>query len=208
MSKTAVDKTLALAGIFQAAALVSSLAVRGRCDGTAKQASIDSLFNFDAEKTVDVFGGLDGIRYGLRQLCEHIGSGAESTATLRYALTLMKLASTASKTGLLEAIADDLQPLAPQWHNAEADPEAAPPVIHQLSASYAKIISPLQPRVIVNGDPQHLQNDHITTLIRALLLAGIRSAVLWSQSGGNRWYLITSRKRMIFEAEKLLNTAS
>lgn len=208
MSKTAVDKTIALAGLFQAAALVSSLAVRGRCDAEAKQASLDSLFNFDAEQTVDVFGGLNGIRYGLRQLCEHIGSGAESTATLRYALTLMKLAKTAERSGLLDAIANDLQPLAPQWQNAKTDPEAATPVVNQLSSSYAKIISPLQPRVIVNGDPQHLQNEHITTLIRALLLAGIRSAILWNQSGGTRWYLITSRKRMVFEAEKLLNTAT
>jgi high frequency lysogenization protein len=40
--------------------------------------------------------------------------------------------------------------------------------------------------------------------IRALLLAGIRAALLWRQAGGDRWKLIFSRSAMQKEAQQLL----
>jgi high frequency lysogenization protein len=36
------------------------------------------------------------------------------------------------------------------------------------------------------------------------LLAGIRSAVLWRQLGGTRFQLLFSRKRIVSDAEELL----
>jgi high frequency lysogenization protein len=44
----------------------------------------------------------------------------------------------------------------------------------------------LSPRIMVNGDPAHLNNPENANRIRALLLAGIRAAMLWRQSGGGR----------------------
>jgi high frequency lysogenization protein len=35
--------------------------------------------------------------------------------------------------------------------------------------------------------------------IRALLLAGIRSARLWRQLGGHRWQLVISRRKLLNE---------
>jgi len=43
---------------------------------------------------------------------------------------------------------------------------------------------------------EHLKNEHVANRIRALLLAGIRSAVLWYQLGGRRWRLVIYRKRI------------
>ena len=40
-------------------------------------------------------------------------------------------------------------------------------------------------------------------MIRALLLAGIRSAVLWRQLGGRRWRLVTQRQRLLQIAHDL-----
>jgi len=42
----------------------------------------------------------------------------------------------------------------------------------------------------------YLQNEYVSNRIRSLLLAGIRSAVLWHQLGGRRWRLIVYRKRV------------
>ena len=44
----------------------------------------------------------------------------------------------------------------------------------------------------------------IAAKVRATLLAGIRSAVLWRQSGGNRWQLIFGRRKIIEQAGRLL----
>ncbi len=62
----------------------------------------------------------------------------------------------------------------------------------------------MQPRVIVAGQPFHLKDQAITEKIRAILLAGIRSAVLWKQVGGNQLQLLFKRKIYIEEAKYLL----
>ena len=199
MSKSASDRALALAGVFQAASMVHSIAHRGICDAPARQASIDSLFRFDAEKTIEVYGDISGIRYGLRQLCQNIAHPSEPSPALRYTLTLLKLAKQASRSDMLSTIGNELQSLKTESDDSER--------LRGLSDLYAKTISQMQPRVIVTGDPALLKDNANTTLIRALLLAGIRSAILWQQSGGTRTYLVFSRKRIVFEAEKLLNHA-
>jgi high frequency lysogenization protein len=59
-------------------------------------------------------------------------------------------------------------------------------------------------RIQVSGSPQILQRDENAEKVRALLLAGIRSAVLWRQSGGRRWQLIFNRRKVIHHARDLL----
>ena len=44
---------------------------------------------------------------------------------------------------------------------------------------------------------RHLQQTDTAAKIRALLLAGIRSARLWRQLGGHRWQLIFSRRKLL-----------
>ena len=56
---------------------------------------------------------------------------------------------------------------------------------------------------MIKGEQAHLEEATTVAKIRALLLAGIRAAVLWKQSGGNRFTLLLSRKALIAEAEKL-----
>ena len=53
---------------------------------------------------------------------------------------------------------------------------------------------------------QFLQNPRNAERIRALLLAGIRSATLWRQLGGNRWQLFFSRRKILKDAYALLRS--
>jgi high frequency lysogenization protein len=41
-----------------------------------------------------------------------------------------------------------------------------------------------------------LVDEQMANKIRALLLAGVRSAVLWYQLGGRRWRLVIHRKQI------------
>ena len=66
------ERTLALAGVFQAARLVRDLARHGRADEQAMAASIGSLFAFEPESTEAVFGNLAGVRLGLLTLLEQL----------------------------------------------------------------------------------------------------------------------------------------
>ena len=64
---------------------------------------------------------------------------------------------------------------------------------------------PMAPKIMVSGENQHLSNPDQANKIRALLLAGMRSAVLWAQLGGSRWQILLQRRRLTEEAERILN---
>jgi high frequency lysogenization protein len=51
----------------------------------------------------------------------------------------------------------------------------------------------------------HLQNQDNIDKIRALLLAGIRSSMLWRQCGGGRFSILFGRKRLLATTRGLLN---
>ena len=54
-----------------------------------------------------------------------------------------------------------------------------------LGTLYADTVSHLRPRVMVQGNPHYLGQADIISEIRAVLLAAVRSAVLWRQMGGS-----------------------
>jgi len=65
-----------------------------------------------------------------------------------------------------------------------------------LAALYQDTISRLTMRIHVKGVPEHLRKQDVADKIRALLLSGIRSALLWQQLGGRRWHLFVYKKRI------------
>jgi len=76
-------------------------------------------------------------------------------------------------------------------------------VCHSVSGIYQDTLSKLKFRIKVTGSAQHLQEEHNADIIRALLLAGIRSAFLWRQLGGRRWKLVLQRRRLLQTAQQL-----
>jgi len=74
-----------------------------------------------------------------------------------------------------------------------------------IASIYQDTISTLSPRIQVNGNMKQLQNTTNADNIRALLLAGIRSAVMWRQKGGRRWQLLLRRGAILSAARELLH---
>ena len=83
-----------------------------------------------------------------------------------------------------------------------------PAIIEQLSRLYQQTISTLTYRIQVSGKPQYLKNSAIADTIRALLLAGIRSAVLWHQLGGRRWHFLILRRKISRDIHWLMQESS
>jgi len=79
-----------------------------------------------------------------------------------------------------------------------------PDVLANLGGLYADTISHLKPRVMVQGNPHYLGQAGVVAEIRALLLAAVRSAVLWRQLGGSYWDFLFSRKAMIEAVDRQL----
>lgn len=77
-------------------------------------------------------------------------------------------------------------------------------LISAMAGIYVDVISPLGPRIQVTGSPAVLQSTQVQAKVRATLLAGIRAAVLWRQSGGSRLQLMFSRNRLSTQARQIL----
>ena len=77
-------------------------------------------------------------------------------------------------------------------------------VIANLGTLYTETLSTFRFRIQVNGDYNYLQQQRIANQIRALLLASVRSAILWRQVGGNRFQLLFYRKHIAEQVDNLL----
>ncbi|MGR8931466.1 MAG: high frequency lysogenization protein HflD [Gammaproteobacteria bacterium] len=196
------NQTVALAGIAQACSLVRQLATDGNADAKAMAASIGSLLKIDSDSVADVFGGLTGVRHGLEQLDKQLTSRVVANPEqARYAAQLIHLQKQLSQNqDMLNKIRIGVTKAQSQAEHFGLMHEN---VLANLADIYHSTISTMQPRIMVNGDPQHLSNQITVNKIRALLLAGIRASLLWRQCGGSRWHLVLSRKKIQDEAVRL-----
>jgi len=197
------DKTIALAGVYQAAAFAHELAQSGavsRRDCFA--GSLESLFVVNPDSTMAVFNhDLNRLAFGLRTLIKSFNKDKDYLNIIKYVLTLLNLQSKfVSHDAMVKQVQHGIQQAG---HLGSLDEHEAA-MIEILAATYSKTISQLQPRVIIAGQPYHLKNKEVTEKIRAILLAGIRSAVLWKQVGGSHLQLLFKRKAYIQQAEQLL----
>lgn len=204
MSKTITDRTLALAGLFQAVSLVAQTARRGMVEQAAFETVIRSLFVRDADATVDIYGDLSALRPGLQVLQRQLGRDGKvrDLELTRYALVLLTLERKMSvRKDLLATIGEGLQKAERQREHFHTTHDT---VIAALADIYVNTVSTLQPRIMVTGEHGHLQNPDTANRVRALLLAGMRATVLWRQSGGGRLQLLFKRKALLVEAQRLL----
>ena len=66
------ERTIALAGIFQAAIVVNDIATKGIADSHDLETCIQSLLITAPEKTIDIYGRVDHLRTGLFAVIEHL----------------------------------------------------------------------------------------------------------------------------------------
>jgi len=198
---------IALAGLFQAVRLVQQTANGRSRDGAALDACLAGLFNTDPASTDTVFGDLEGIQSGLETSLDQISSqrGRRDLELTRYAITILYLErKLARKPAMLEQIRAVIDKTRGQ---AESEGMTHPDIIASLADAYKHTVSTLRPQVLVNGNPGILRNQENQNLIRALLLAAIRAAVLWRQCGGRRLTLLLRRKALQEALESLLKEA-
>lgn len=204
------DRTLALAGVFQAARLTQQLARESRTDRDALRASLQSLFMLDVADTAEVFGGIRGVALGLRILKERLGesAGPHDFELARYVVNILQLERAMDRNAAAqEAIGEGLRTVESQMKFFESGEESEgvhPRLAEKLGELYTQTLSTLAPRIMVSGEHGYLANPQIAAQVRASLFAGVRAARLWRQNGGQRWHLLIFRRRIIAVASGLL----
>ncbi|MEM7400937.1 MAG: high frequency lysogenization protein HflD [Pseudomonadota bacterium] len=203
------NQTIALAGLYQSLALVQNIAWEGNTHHSCMASTIGSVLKLDASSYSDVYGSIDNLQLGIQTLRTALQSKSEKHAIerTRYALNLMYLASKfAVNNNSVTALSSQFERLNNQYENIE---ESLDDITQELGTLYREYISPLGPKLIIEGDPVYLKSNDNASKIRALLLAGIRAIVLWKQAGGKRWALLLARKSLLnnlIELERTSNT--
>lgn len=207
MIKTITNQAIALAGLSQAVWLVQQIAQRGIADQEAMEASIISTLKVDSDNVLDVYGGLSRLGAGLRQLTQQLGEPSQvDSEQARYASSLMFLERRLIKQPeMVEVVGAGVHQAAEQANKNGVLHEN---VFEVLAKTYTTTISRIPPRILVSGQPIYLSDTDNANRIRALLLAGIRSSVLWRQCGGARWKLLFYRTRLWHETQRLLHSFS
>ncbi|MBD9676230.1 high frequency lysogenization protein HflD [Pseudomonas sp. PDM18] len=199
------DQIIALSGIFEAASLVDRLARTGQIPEAPLGCMLGSLLVRDPKTTLDVYGGdTANLREGFRALVSALERDPNSLQRepLRYALSLIGLERQLNKRpDMLDIMGTRLDQVQQQVQHFGLVHEN---VIASCAGLYQDTLSTFRQRIQVHGDMRHLQINANAARIRALLLAGIRSARLWRQLGGNRWQMLFSRKKMLNELRPLL----
>jgi high frequency lysogenization protein len=201
MPQTDHDRAIALAGAMQAADLARGIARRGQANPEDIETCLASLIRIDAPSSADVYGGVARLRSGLRLLEQQLNNPRDMELT-RYVITLMRLERQLSRRDdLLRLIRAGIEDIV---RNLAHFPLDHGNTIAGFADLYLKTLSTLSPRIMVSGDPVHLNNPANTNRIRALLLAGVRAAILWRQSGGGRLTLLLRRNPLLRETRLLL----
>jgi high frequency lysogenization protein len=204
--KTDRNRTLAFAGMLQALQLVQQTAYGKPHDVDALQASLRSIVMLDSDSVDAIYNNAEGVRVGLRLLQRQLlGNKQKPDAELsRYLVVLLHLERKLSKRDdLLERLRNGIEQVQKQSEHFDL---MHANVLASLAGTYADTVSTLTPRIMVNGDPARLQDPAVANQIRALLLAAMRSAVLWRQCGGTRLGLLLGRRKMTGTAAELLRS--
>ncbi|MBA6412326.1 high frequency lysogenization protein HflD [Parahaliea sp. F7430] len=197
------EQTIALAGVIQAAKLVDQVSKTGSYPLEFLEPSINSLFNFEAERVEEVYGGVAGVKLGLHNMVSLLSNREteQHREVVRYLFNLLYLEQQfRADANMMAVVRSRLEHTS---FRAEHFSTHVNDLCGSVSGIYQDTLSKLKFRIKVSGSAQHLQNTQNADMIRALLLAGIRSAFLWRQLGGRRWKLLFQRKALLRCAQQL-----
>ncbi|WP_182334409.1 high frequency lysogenization protein HflD [Stenotrophomonas acidaminiphila] len=196
MSSSFDDRVLALAGIAQALQQVRRIAETGHSDNAVVRTAMDSVMRINAPSPAAVYGDSHQLEPGLRLLRDYFGNQGKDALLPRLALSVMQLERRfVRERATVDKVQAGIERAAAQAREL-GDP-AHPEVLGAMGGLYADTISQLKPRIMVQGNPHYLGQAGVVAEIRALLLAAVRSAVLWRQLGGSYWDFLFSRKAML-----------
>jgi len=198
------SRTIALAGIFRTAALVNILANQGTISEDDLRISVESIFKTDPDDAIEVFGNTANLSLGFKTLVNQLGKDSRNREMdiSRYVVSMLFLERRLMKNPeMLDTLSTGVELATRQSQHFSTTHDN---VIANLADIYSRTISELGPRIMVNGEQSYLETTAISNKIRTLLLAGIRSAVLWQQLGGRRWHVIFNRAKYLKIAQSFL----
>ena len=203
-----IERHIALAGVCQAAALVQSIAREGSADAQAIEASISSILVTAPDSPQQVYGSLSNLSVGFSTLVAQLDNESrhKDAEITRYVASILSLERKLSKhPSALSDLGERISHVQRQLGHVDFEHSQ---IMSSLASVYTDVVSPLAPKIQIAGNQQHLSSPTNQHKVRALLLAGVRSAVLWRQMGGKRRHILFNKSQILKAAKQAVRVIS
>ena len=146
------QRTLALAGVFQASELVRQAATHGTWSGYAASTCLESLFAVESDSPQDVYGGTDRVRLGIETLLGVLQGENQQLDSLRYSIGLLQIERKFRRRSAVQnQVGEALLDLSQQFDDLELH-EKQDLQAKAIADLYSKTISLISPRIeLVNA---------------------------------------------------------
>lgn len=185
-----------LAAMCQISKLVQKTAKYGQFNEVEVASFLKSIVNLNPAHPQDVYEDEWALKEGYKTLISQLSpEGDKDVEMVKYVGSLMQLerALTSNKAALDE-LAKRLNEVERQLLHFDVCDTT---IVAAFADIYSQVLSPLGQKIQVFGQPELLKQPSYQQKIRALLLAGIRSAVLWRQLGGKRRQFFFGKKKIV-----------
>lgn len=198
-------QTITMAAICQASALVQKVARTGSIAEPDLAIMLNSIMKTSPDSILDVYDNdVAHLALGLKTLIEQLGSQTKEKdpELTRYVVSLLGLERRlANKKNQFSLLGERIEQSQRQLAHYDITSDT---LIASLASIYSDLLSPIGTPIQVAGEPSLLKQQSNQHKIRALLLAGVRSSVLWRQVGGKRRNILFGRTKMVACAQQLL----
>jgi len=198
-------QTITMAAICQASVLVQKIARTGTGEEAELAVMLNSIMVTSPESILEVYSNdIAHLTAGLKALIEQLGNqtSKKDPELTRYVVSLLGLERRlANKKNQLSLLGERIEQSQRQLAHYEITSDT---LIASLASIYSDLLSPIGTPIQVAGEPSLLKQQSNQHKIRALLLAGVRSSVLWRQVGGKRRNILFGRTKLVACAQQLL----
>ena len=187
---------LPLAAMCQVSKLVQKTAKYGQFNEAEVSTFLKSIVNLSPAHPEDVYDDKWVIKDGYKTLVQQLSpEGEKDVELVKYVGSLMQLERALSANPkALDELTSRLNQIERQLLHFDICDST---IVAAFADIYSQVLSPLGQKIQVFGQPGLLKQPSYQHKIRALLLAGIRSAVLWRQLGGKRRQFFFGKKKII-----------
>lgn len=191
------NQTIALAAVCQAALLVSDASKGKPINKEVATQLFQGVMVTSPDSIFDVYQNIQDLRGGCESMLKQMSGRTDrrDMELTRYVAGMMALSKKLMNSAKAQQhLTDTIEQISRRLDHFDISSDS---VMCNFADGYSKAISPLGQKIQVMGDPNVLTQDVVQNRIRAILLAGVRAAVLWRQMGGKRRQFIFNRKQIL-----------
>tara|TARA_B100001250_G_C19794008_1_gene787921 strand:- start:1543 stop:2160 length:618 start_codon:yes stop_codon:yes gene_type:complete len=190
---------MSLCALLQCAHLIDKISISNIENNNEIEVLIKSIYIKDTNDSIKIYKDKKNLFLGFTTL-KKILAGNNDISLIniqKYILSILLIQKNLNK---INSLKDLIRKKIDNYQENSMMATNLDDLILYSEAIYTDHISIIKPRVIISGKKEYLEVN--SSLIRALLLSGIRAAILWSNHGGSKWQLMFRRKEILSKCDK------